>query len=209
MPYITGTEVPYLALFTCPRCKASSRPLIPQAPGVNWRCGGCEWLMTASQIASPAAPGVPASNTPVSNTSGTVVAVNVTGGTVTAINVNGVATGQTSGIVLVPVGGNVSITYSVAPGWTWALPGISAGTSAGATALPFTAFGTAYAAGQILVVDGGAVAELCVVTGAPSSGSVPVSALANAHTINTTVSVASFAPTLAQDAVPNAPGWGF
>lgn len=209
MPYIAGTEVPTAVILTCPRCKFG-RVEIPQSPGTAMRCGGCEWPMTAGQVAAPAAPGMPASNTPVANTSGTVIAANVSGGTVTAININGVASGATSGIVLVPVGAAISITYSVAPTWTWALPGISAGTSAGATALPFTAFGTAFAAGQVLVVDGGAVAEICQVTGTPTGTSVPVTPLNNAHTINTTVSLASLTPTLSgQEAVPNAPGWGF
>jgi hypothetical protein len=45
------------------------------------------------------------------------VAVNVTisGGTVTVIAVSGVVTGQTSGTFLVPAGGSVTVTYSVAP----------------------------------------------------------------------------------------------
>lgn len=66
------------------------------------------------------APAVPASTTPVTNTNAFPVAVAVTGGTVTVIAVNGTtqftATGNT---VIVPAGGTVAITYSVAPTWTW------------------------------------------------------------------------------------------
>jgi hypothetical protein len=39
----------------------------------------------------------------------------ITGGTVTAIAVDGVATGLTSGGVVVPAGKKLEITYSVAP----------------------------------------------------------------------------------------------
>ena len=43
------------------------------------------------------------------------VAATVTGGTVTVIAINGVSTGQTTGTFTVPVGGTITVTYSVAP----------------------------------------------------------------------------------------------
>jgi hypothetical protein len=64
-------------------------------------------------------PAVPASNTPQFNPNGFPVQVTVSGGTVTVIAVNGAATGQTSGTVTVPTGGTITLTYSVAPTWTW------------------------------------------------------------------------------------------
>ena len=48
------------------------------------------------------------------------VSVTVSGGTVTVIAVNGVTTGLTSGTFTVPVGGSITITYSVAPSFTMA-----------------------------------------------------------------------------------------
>jgi hypothetical protein len=41
--------------------------------------------------------------------------VTITGGTVTVIAVNGVTTGLTTGTFTVPIGGSITITYSVAP----------------------------------------------------------------------------------------------
>jgi hypothetical protein len=45
----------------------------------------------------------------------------VSGGTVTAITVDGQATGLTSGMVIVPAGKTIAVTYSSAPTWTWTL----------------------------------------------------------------------------------------
>lgn len=75
------------------------------------------WPTAAQLVTTPA---VPASTTAQFNASGIPVAVTVTGGTVTVISVNGSATGQTSGTVIVPAGGTIAITYSVAPTWSWA-----------------------------------------------------------------------------------------
>lgn len=71
----------------------------------------------ASAVTQPA---VPASTTAQLNDNPEDVVVTVSGGTVTAITVNGVATGLTSGAVVVPAGQAIAITYSVAPTWTWA-----------------------------------------------------------------------------------------
>jgi len=67
-----------------------------------------------------AAPAVPASGVAQYNNTGQPVTVTVTGGTVTGIAVNGTATGLTSGPILVPANGTITLTYSVAPTWTWA-----------------------------------------------------------------------------------------
>lgn len=48
------------------------------------------------------------------------VNITVTGGTVTVIAVGGVSTGLTTGTFLIPPGGSITITYSVAPSFTQA-----------------------------------------------------------------------------------------
>lgn len=66
-----------------------------------------------------AAPAMPASTVALRNPTWRDCAVTITGGTVTAITVDGVATGLTSGTVIVPSGRKIAITYSVAPTWVW------------------------------------------------------------------------------------------
>lgn len=189
-------------MLSCPRCWAV-RPFIPLA-ALTFRCTGCEWPFTLA-AATVAAPSVPATTVAAANTTGTVADVNVSGGTVTAITVNGASTGQTSGHVYVPVGGSISITYSVAPTWTWALPVTSAGVSAGGTALPFTAWGTAFAFGQDLIVDAAGTPDLVSVTGTPTGTSVPVTSLNAAHTSGKSVSVAQLTTALSGAGLENVP----
>jgi hypothetical protein len=74
------------------------------------------WTLVPSGIA---APGVPASTTPVTNTSGYNVQVVITGGTMTAVIINGVIVGAGAGTYQLPAGAVISMTYSVAPTWTW------------------------------------------------------------------------------------------
>lgn len=66
-----------------------------------------------------AQPAVPATTVAVTNNFGVDATVYVAGGTVTAITVSGTATGQTAGAVRVPSGASITLTYSVAPTWTW------------------------------------------------------------------------------------------
>lgn len=76
----------------------------------------------------PVAPAVPASTVNATNSNAYPVSVVVTGGTLTAVVVNGVTVGTTAGTYTVPVGGTISITYTVAPTWAWfnalSLPGL-------------------------------------------------------------------------------------
>lgn len=65
------------------------------------------------------APSVPASTTAQQNTAWRDAYVIVTGGTVSDITVDGHSTGLTSGMVTVPSGKTITITYSVAPTWNW------------------------------------------------------------------------------------------
>lgn len=67
------------------------------------------------------APAVPASTTAYTNNFGSDAMVHVTGGTVSAIAIGGTSTGLTSGSFRVPSGQTITLTYSVAPSWTWFL----------------------------------------------------------------------------------------
>lgn len=85
----------------------------------------------------------------------------------------------------------------------------SANVSAGGEALTFASGGTQFAKGDVLHVADGASSETVLVTGTTTGTSVPVTALAYAHTSGKAVTVAALTPELAQDEVPPAPGWGF
>ena len=65
------------------------------------------------------APSVPSSTVALTNPYPYAAGVYVLGGTVTAIAVAGIATGLTSGLVHVPAGATIMLTYSSAPTWTW------------------------------------------------------------------------------------------
>ena len=63
---------------------------------------------------------MPASTVAVSNTTGRRVAVTITGGTLTNVSVNGSTVGAGAGTYSLPAGGTITMTYSVAPTWSWA-----------------------------------------------------------------------------------------
>lgn len=65
-------------------------------------------------------PAVPASGTAVANSTGKPLYVVLAAGTVTAVSVNGasVATSSPANVAL-PPGGSITLTYSVAPVWSW------------------------------------------------------------------------------------------
>ena len=74
------------------------------------------------QVGSPPfvfTPAVPASGTAQFNNSAYPSLVVVSGGTVSAVTVNGTPTGATSGGFYVPAGGSITLTYTVAPAWSW------------------------------------------------------------------------------------------
>jgi hypothetical protein len=199
-----------VAGLTCPRCWFSGGPFIPSA-ALTFLCGRCEWPFT---LAAPAvsAPAVPATTVPVTNTTGTVVAaaISANGATITNVSVNGSTAGTAAGTYLIPVAGTISITYTVAtPTWTWALPTISAGVSAGGTALPFTAFGTSFALGQVLIVDPSGTSDVVVVNGTPTGTSVPVNSLNSAHNSGVSVTVAALTPALSGAGLENVPATAY
>jgi hypothetical protein len=72
---------------------------------------------TRGAITAPSLPASGVASTPIFRDA----AVAVSGGTVTQIRVDGVVQGITSGMVYVPCGKTMSITYSVAPTWVWTL----------------------------------------------------------------------------------------
>jgi hypothetical protein len=65
------------------------------------------------------APAIPASGTPLTNSTGSACLVTLRGGTVSVVAVAGVALSVVSALVLVPAGATVTLTYAVAPTWTW------------------------------------------------------------------------------------------
>lgn len=85
--------------------------------------GGFPLLARGNQGYNPVGnltpPAVPASTVAQANPFGTDCTVYVRGGTVTVISVAGGTTGLTSGSFRVAVGQSITLTYSVAPTWTW------------------------------------------------------------------------------------------
>lgn len=77
------------------------------------------FINTALLPGSLSAPAVPASTTVQKNTFNHQVQVCVSGGTVTVIAINGVTTGLTSGSFILNANDSITLTYSVAPSWTW------------------------------------------------------------------------------------------
>lgn len=67
----------------------------------------------------PSQPAVPASTVAQQNLNLYPVDVVISGGTLTAVVVNGITVGSGDGTYIVPSGGAISITYSVAPTWVW------------------------------------------------------------------------------------------
>lgn len=65
------------------------------------------------------APAVPASLSVFTNPFGRTCLVQISGGTVTVIAVSGVTVGLLAGTFVVPAGGTITLTYTVAPTWTW------------------------------------------------------------------------------------------
>lgn len=66
------------------------------------------------------APSVPASGTPVTNTYALPASVVISGGTLSDVSINGVSVGTGDGTYTLPSGQAITLTYTVAPTWTWA-----------------------------------------------------------------------------------------
>ncbi len=65
------------------------------------------------------APAVPASTVAATNNTGSACLVTLRGGTVSVVAVAGVALSVVTALVLVPAGATITLTYAVAPTWTW------------------------------------------------------------------------------------------
>jgi hypothetical protein len=77
-------------------------------------------VSTIPNLPTVATPAVPASTVTATNNTGYPVLVALTGGTTTVISVNGTTVATTTPAnVVVPNGGTIAVTYSVAPSWTW------------------------------------------------------------------------------------------
>jgi len=200
---VSGALLPAeVSKVTCPRCRFPAR-MVPLA-ALTFRCSRCEWdfALAAPAVASPA---VPLTTVAAANSTGTVVNVTISAGTLTSVAVNGVQAGTTAGTYLVPVAGTISITYSVAPTWAWALPVTSASVAAGGQALTFAPTGTnvAFSTEQLLIVDPAGTSDVVKVTAGATATSVPVGSLNSAHNSGVSVAVAVLSPLLsAVEAVP-------
>lgn len=67
------------------------------------------------------APAIPVSGTPFRSPAWRDASVMISGGTVSAVTIDGQITGLTSGAFTLPTGRRITLTYSVAPTWTWTL----------------------------------------------------------------------------------------
>ena len=194
---VQPTEVPQIR---CPRCWFPA-PFV-DLNGTVFRCGRCEWKFSLTAPSLSAAPAFPATTVTVTNPYATPVAAVITlnGATIASFAINGTAAGAaTAGTYIIPAGGTFTPAYTVAsPTWTWALPALSAGVSAGGTALTFAPASTQplpVAVGQVLIVDPAGTSDVVVVNGTPTGTTVPVNSLNSAHLTGVLVAVAQVAPT--------------
>jgi hypothetical protein len=123
--YLSGI-VSVLSASATPICRPGPGGCFVQNQGANTvTLGGPGVTAGAGLVLPPAvpatAPAVPATGVAQYSNSGSAVVVTVSGGTVTIIAVNGVSTGLTSGAIYVPAGGTITLTYSAAPTWAWAV----------------------------------------------------------------------------------------
>jgi hypothetical protein len=85
---------------------------------ISWPAAWSE-VVNGPAAGAVTTPAVPASTVAVNNSSGFPVQVVITGGTMTAVIVGGVTVGTGAGTYVVPAGGTISMTYTVAPTWAW------------------------------------------------------------------------------------------
>jgi hypothetical protein len=121
---------------TLPPASSGFGTLGPES-GFVWRLGRVTVMSSGSDNAgfvTPASsqPAVPASTTPIQNPNPFPARVVISAGTVTAVAVNGVTVGTGDGTYIVPTGGSIAVTYSVAPTWVWSYAGVGTVLSPGA-----------------------------------------------------------------------------
>jgi hypothetical protein len=83
------------------------------------RSGDLQFTSYWESTLTVTSPGVPSSTTPYVSTYNFPVLVTVIGGTGTQVAINGVNQGSFDGTYLLPALGTITLTYSVAPTWSW------------------------------------------------------------------------------------------
>lgn len=99
---------------------------------------GTAAFVTAPNPLPVTTPAVPASTVTATNSNAFPVLVVLSGFTATVVSVNGTTVGSTNGSFVVPAGGTIAVTYTVAGTWTWSalVAGFSQASGAFATNLP-------------------------------------------------------------------------
>lgn len=109
---VTGAHVS-----TCDFSDSVTTPIAGTFSGSTNRIVDCKGFTAASIVGTPA---VPASTVAVANSTAVPVRVFINGGTISLISISGVASGFTTGaMLLLNPGETIAITYSVAPTWNW------------------------------------------------------------------------------------------
>jgi hypothetical protein len=83
------------------------------------RDGSIDFTSYFENAGTTAAPAVPGSGTPLVSTLNWSVLVTITGGTMSNVVINGVSVGTGAGTYVLPALGTITLTYTVAPTWTW------------------------------------------------------------------------------------------
>jgi hypothetical protein len=94
-------------------------PIMGPTDGFVWAVQRVTIDGLSKTVGTVATPAVPASTVVQQNTYGFPVNALIVGGTVTVVTVNGIQVGSGDGTYVIPVGGTIAITYSVAPTWLW------------------------------------------------------------------------------------------
>jgi hypothetical protein len=88
------------------------------------RTGDMQFTTFYDQVGTgTVAPAVPATTVPVVSTYNWFVLVSIVGGTMSNVVINGVSVGSGAGIYVLPPFGTITLTYTVAPTWTWSALG--------------------------------------------------------------------------------------
>jgi len=81
---------------------------------------GIDFTTLFEDTTSVSSPGVPATTVPLISTYNFSVYVTITGGTMTNVSINGSTVGTGAGTYILPALGTITLTYTVAPTWSWA-----------------------------------------------------------------------------------------
>lgn len=84
------------------------------------RTGDMQFTTFMDPTVTPTTPGVPGTGTPLISTYNQYILVTITGGTMSNVSINGQTVGTGAGTYLLPPLGSITLTYTVAPTWSWA-----------------------------------------------------------------------------------------